>query len=283
MAASRHSYVQTSKPILKAFLEGHGVPESHGYDHALQVLSYCDEALGIADPAGWNDFHLAVGLAALFHEVDDRKYFPWDEEVGEDLPNARALLRETFKASQIDWTKVIEMTLCAIRLVSAHANGNNIPPIGAPYFHPLLLTPRYADRLAASGVEGVYRCFLYTWEKKRPIFLPSTPAPTTERELAAVLAERPLDIYRAGDGRSASKVDHYYDKLLHIVRPPPLPESHRVPALAYLEGRLAERVEPLRRVALAPRENCLAVLGSLIGDKCAEQLRDYNEKGQFIG
>lgn len=283
---SHYHYVEVCKTLVKAFLEEHAFPESHGYGHALQVLRYCEEALAIEDPFGWKDLHLVVGLAALLHEVDDRKYSKGGAGVG--LPNASRLLDDVFARSALNWSDVKRLTLRAIGLVSAHENGNGVPAVGAPDFHPLMLVVRYADRLAATGEEGIIRCLLYTRERGRPLFLPETPSPSTEAELAQVLKARPLSAYCEGAGESATMLDHVYEKLLHISCPPTLVGKVRIPALAYLEGRLRERAAPLVRLALAPRHEVRDMLAGTCGANMGQHplsiyaAADYNDEGQLV-
>ncbi len=56
-------------------MQKHGVPESHGIAHALSVLSNLDKALYASTLAVDDDISLAMRLAALLHDADDRKYF----------------------------------------------------------------------------------------------------------------------------------------------------------------------------------------------------------------
>lgn len=261
---SDSGYLQSAKALLKAFLEANDFPESHGFDHACTVLRYCQEAL--PDPpttfgpvrSDWRHTeYLTVCLAALLHDVDDRK-MPQVEPVpakseSHTLPNAQAILDLLFDGQgpkKGHWSvSVKNHVLTAIALVSTYENGNDLPE-ELPF--PDMLVPRYADRLAASGEEGIYRCYAYTAEQNRPLYLPNTPLPKTELELEVAMGDG-LDRYRESDGQSDSMVDHFFDKLLHIATPRRLPHEYRTPALAHLEGRLVERAKPLQDIVMMPR------------------------------
>ena len=51
------------------------MPESHGITHALAVLNNLDQAILAAQTPLNDDLNLAMRLAALLHDADDRKYF----------------------------------------------------------------------------------------------------------------------------------------------------------------------------------------------------------------
>ena len=267
--------MESAKAIVKEHMEKWKFPESHGFAHALQVLEYCEQALG--DTV--NEWNLPVRLAALLHEVDDRKYAP-----SCDPSRAKVLMDHIFHPWQIigfDCGEIVKNTLRAIQLVSAYENGNDLPPLkteegGDAY----LLIPRYADRLAAAGKEGVTRCFLYTFENMRPLYLPETPKPTTKEELAEVMKGR-LEEYRSSGGQSVSMLDHYYDKLLHVVCPPPLTGPYRIPPLTYLEGRLCERSLVMIQVALCDRPYLRVKLGEILEGDAYKALQSYESDGSF--
>ena len=97
--------------------------------------------------------------------------------------------------------------------VSTSENGNSVPQIALE--HPEYLWPRYSDRLEAIGIIGAIRCYQYNSEKGAPLAVESTPRPQTEEELWLnhVKDER-FEEYQSSGGKSASMMDHYYDKLL---------------------------------------------------------------------
>ena len=53
----------------------YGIPESHGIIHAKIVLSNLENALKASKIQILEERQLAMRLAALLHDADDRKYF----------------------------------------------------------------------------------------------------------------------------------------------------------------------------------------------------------------
>lgn len=142
---------------------------------------------------------LAVKLAALLHDADDRKYFAHN-----DFENARAIMRVVCPDLE---SLVIQM----IGYVSSSKNGDTIPDECRD--REWMLYPRWADRLEAIGWVGVVRAWEYTLETKRPLFTNETPKAKNVAELMEIASE---ERYRAYSGKSASMIDHYYDKLLRL-------------------------------------------------------------------
>merc|ERR1712232_84714 len=91
---------------LAALCEKAGIPESHGLGHASRVLDHVENALAAARIAAeetqrrqipaWRC--MAIRLAALLHDADDRKYFR-DCPKG-SYPNAEALMREALGSEE---------------------------------------------------------------------------------------------------------------------------------------------------------------------------------------
>lgn len=147
-----------------------------------------------------------VKLAAILHDVDDRKLYN-----SKNYENARALLAPYIKdPERIVW--IIKM----IEITSFSSNGND--DYGFSGSAEWLLYPRYADRLEAIGTIGIQRCFLYSQYTNRPLFLPETPRAKTEEELWAIATPARLAEYIKRK-ESKSFIDHFYDKLLHIGAP----------------------------------------------------------------
>ena len=176
-----------------------------------------------------------IELAALLHDVDDSKYFPEGSE------NARSILVETFGAKN---DALIDEIMEIISWVSASTNGNSVPVKvhSSQAYH--LLIPRWADRLEAVGRRGVVRCYQFNNERMLPLFTENTPRAKSEEELWRI-AEGRLQKYMDRGGTSESMIDHYYDKLLHIARPPR--EIVRNP---YLERMAESSAQPLVEVCL---------------------------------
>jgi len=210
------------------------VCESHGVAHGRDVARLAGGALAAHPrPAGAGGLseedQLDVLIAALWHDGDDRKFFP----ANADYQNARAALAG-LGLPEDRASRIVRM----ISWVSASKNGDTIPPEAAD--HPWLLYPRHADRLAATGWTGVYRCWKHTEGIGRPLYTAATPRAADEEELWGRLATP--ERYAAYRGDSDSMVDHYYDKLLRLGR-----DAH---GNAFLAAEAARRARPLIEVAL---------------------------------
>ena len=140
---------------------------------------------------------------------------------------------------------VVDDVARMIHWVSCSANGNACPEPAAE--SPELLWPRWADRLEAAGEVGVARCYLHNLAAGDPLCVPAaTPRPRTEGEALALATEERFAAYQASGGGSASMIDHYFDKLLQVARPPPALVRN-----AYLEEAAARGAAPLLAVVLA--------------------------------
>uniref|UniRef100_A0A7S3AVF9 Uncharacterized protein n=1 Tax=Haptolina ericina TaxID=156174 RepID=A0A7S3AVF9_9EUKA len=139
---------------------------------------------------------------------------------------------------------VIEEAVKMIGWVSCSANGNSCPEEANQ--EPEWLWPRWADRLEAVGSVGIVRCYQYNSEKGDPLSSPATPRPATEDEVFALAMPERFAKYQASSGGSVSMMDHYYDKLLQVARPPP-----ELVRNSYLEMVAADRVGPLVSICLA--------------------------------
>lgn len=172
----------------------------HGWTHCMQVYHNAKTAL-VDFPELTADERTAVLLAALMHEFNDRKLFP--NAVNYD--NVRVAMYNLYNNA------MLELVIELIGLVSCSENGNEIPA-GLPLWK---LIVRDADRLEAIGREGVKRCNRYTLSVGKPLFTADTARGTTPEEIAAIATPERFRRYTAG-AKSASAIDHFYDKLLHI-------------------------------------------------------------------
>lgn len=223
---------------VKEFYEQHTeIKASHGWEHIRSVLEHTNKALlslenyehGSSSNGAslgaimTNDHSLStkvqteIKLAALLHDVDDRKYFP-NTPHGE-YPNAIKILHELgtkISSSQGTKDQIIKM----ISWVSCSENGNQVPNEVRENNAYHLLIPRWADRLCAVGKKGVIRCYQYTQETGRPLSTKDSPRPINEEELWSKYAlPSKLDEYMQRGGTSTDMISHYYDKLLHIAKP----------------------------------------------------------------
>lgn len=229
--------VQAAVAKLEALCAEAGIPASHGFEHASRVLLHAERALAAAAPAIPAPRALAVRLAALLHDADDRKYFP--DCPKNTYPNARRMMEEVGASEEVVGDAV-EM----ISYVSCSANGNSVPSRAEK--EPEWLWPRWADRLEAAGEVGVVRCWQYNTEKGDPLSVATTPRPTSEEEIWAQATPRRFEMYQKSGGHSDSMLDHYYDKLLRVACPPT--EFVRN---TYLEAEMTKQAGPLVQVLLS--------------------------------
>jgi uncharacterized protein len=194
---------------VKEFVESHNFDSSHGLDHVLAVLSHVQRlVLFHHEKPELTDKQIEdLNLAALLHDVDDRKFFPHNTS----YQNARKILLELLPE---DWFR-IEKIIYLISLVSTSSNGNSMRVSEENIW---MLYPRFADRLEAIGPIGIERCRQYSIHTGRPLFLSSTPRCKTEEELWLVATPDRFQRYLAVK-ESVSMIDHIYDKLLHIGTP----------------------------------------------------------------
>jgi len=215
--------------------KAHNVPEGHGLEHAQSVANHTRNALAAKKEKATRVMYYAALFAALLHDVDDRKYFPAGSE------NARTILQWALRDIP-DGNTISTLALEAISYVSTQKNLNTVPPRAVQI--PELLYPRYADRITAIGEVGVARCWEYTEEVKRPLYVEGTPRPASREEVLALATPERFAAY-GERGTSASMIDHFYDKLLHLAGPMISHEN------AYISRRAREGVNPLVDVCMA--------------------------------
>jgi uncharacterized protein len=233
------AYANLATAGLRSLCDQHGIDASHGIDHALAVLRHLDAAIEESSIEIGEKRLVAMRLAALLHDADDKKYFGKPKD-GVKCVNARKIMSDA-GASQ----EIVEDAVGMIELVSCSANGNSCPP--EAQVHPELLWPRWADRLEAVGEIGVARCYAYNkHEGTTPLSSEGTPRVTTAAEVLALATPERFEAYQASGGGSASMLDHYYDKLLQVARPPP----ERV-RNAYLERTALAGAEPLISICIS--------------------------------
>ena len=90
------------------------------------------------------------------------------------------------------------------------------------------------------------RCYLHNCHAGEPLAVEATPRPSTEAEAFELATEERFSKYQSSGGQSASMLDHYYDKLLVVARPPAA-----IVRNSYLEAEAHNRAAPLLAVCLA--------------------------------
>lgn len=188
----------------------HKLADDHGFKHYKDVATHAMKAISYCEFDNSNQA-FAVFLAALLHDVDDRKLkiTPLKNYQGEKFPWAAFFLDVALITEDVK-KLVFEM----IDLVSTSKNGNL--PIKDQCMKEWMLIPRYADRITATGDIGAQRCAEVAKKIGNPRATMDTPLVTDEKELEVVMKGRTLDDYIKSGGKSKSQIDHYYDKLLQL-------------------------------------------------------------------
>lgn len=192
--------VDVAKTLLADHLKN--VPPDHGMEHAIEVLANASTALLWESELDSDDI-ISVVLASLLHDADDHKYFP------EESNNAKRIANIALSYWKSDLKKevLLERIEKMIDLVAASKNKEKYT--GEEW----MLIPRNADRLEAMGWIGIIRCYEYCKKLGTPLYTSETPRVTTEEELYQIATEERFKNYK---GNSASMIDHFYDKLIHI-------------------------------------------------------------------
>lgn len=155
----------------------------HDSYHSIRVYN---NATKIAEKEGGN--LLLIKLAALLHDVDDRKLFPNSE----NHENARKFLHQ----NSLDHDSINE--ICEIiKSVSYSSNGSSAPESIEGRI------VQDADRLDALGAIGIARTFAYGGHKGRPIYDPD---------------EKPIDNMTTEEykNHTSNSLNHFYEKLLKL-------------------------------------------------------------------
>ncbi|CAB9513633.1 Probable iron/ascorbate oxidoreductase DDB_G0283291 [Seminavis robusta] len=214
--------------------QGH-IKESHGMKHIRRVYEHATKAVHAHVPPLSSQQSMLVLVAALLHDVDDTKYFPSHT----NYEHARQIMSHVEGLQeQQQQDAVVEL----ISYVSCSQNKNRVPPAVAANNAYWKLIPRYADRLEAVGRIGVVRCYQYNCEKGQLLSSENTPCPQTEEDVWKLATPRRFEAY---NGDSDDMISHYYDKLLHVARPPP-----NVVRNSYLEKRALASSKELVEVCL---------------------------------
>lgn len=176
----------------------------HGVEHALKVYRHAENALAV-DRSIRKPLHIqAIKYACLLHDADDKKFFNTKNN-----QNTRDILSRVCPGKTALHNLVVKM----IELVSCSTNGNSTEGIAEDEMW--MLIPRLCDRLEAIGEIGILRAWYYSKHTGRPLSLPSTRLCRTEEELHSIVTPARFIRYMKKKD-SASMIDHFYDKVLHI-------------------------------------------------------------------
>lgn len=196
--------MQKIQQKLQDLLNSHGTG-GHGIDHMIAVMEHAKKAVSLEELP--EIIKEQIILAALLHDADDIKIFP--KSIG--YQNAKSLLSSYVDEVEHvgDRESFIDDVIKLIDLVSCSKNGDSEPPC------PWMAIPRDCDRLEAIGEIGIRRCDEYSAAVGAPDYVHETIKVNTEEELWMVATPERFKNYK----KSISKIDHYYDKLLHIGNP----------------------------------------------------------------
>lgn len=238
IASPRRMYAGVIMTMVKDFYaKNPQIKVSHGIKHVLTVHHHAVQAIAAHKPPLTDEESMQVESAALLHDVDDTKYFP---DHHKEKRNALSILHEAQVPAE-SMGSILQM----IDWVSASQNGNSVPPAVESSGEYFRLIPRWADRLEAVGVRGVVRCYQYTLEKGQPLCSDMTPRARSEEELWKLADPQRFVDYQTSGGNSKDMISHYYDKLLHVARPPT-----EIVRNSYLERQASESAAPLVEVCL---------------------------------
>jgi len=226
--------VRRVREKVEAFYQQHiEIKESHGLKHVLAVVEHAQKAIHVhLPPLSFLDSRKVL-VAALLHDVDDDKYFP-NNEYSE---NARAIMTSV-NLDETMQSDVVEL----ISYVSCSKNKNHVPEIVVEDESYWKLIPRWSDRLEAVGSVGVVRCYQYTCENGALLSSIQSPRARTIKEVWEYASPERFEAY---DGNSTDMISHYYDKLLHIARPPA-----NIVRNSYLETAALESSRELMNICL---------------------------------
>jgi len=190
---------------LDELFSSHKVDKGHGTDHARDVLNHVNNALSVSNTPSNDSDRLAIRLAALLHDADDKKFFN-----SKNYENSRFILDRVVPGK----SKMHKLVLKMIKMVSYSENGNS--ESDETVKENWLLYPRYADRLEAIGGVGIERCYIYTLHIDRPLYFESTPRAKTRKELNQIATAERYQNYLDKKRSEDTLIDHIYDKVLHV-------------------------------------------------------------------
>eukprot|EP01082_Thalassiosira_pseudonana_P011828 g10561.t1 g10561 contig4:2108171-2109118(-) len=255
------------------------IGESHGLSHVMAVHNHAVKAIEShrttyhAQKGGKLEYEydikemsditaMEIRIAAMLHDADDRKFFPEqknNQSTVDGMPNLPNAL-EICKSAGVpidSFARILKM----ITWVGCTENGNAIPTEiesgerdGSQqqsefYQQYHYLIPRWSDRLEAVGAIGIIRCYQYNREVGAPLQSDDeydSPRPKCEEEVWKLATPERFAQYLSGEIKGGnSMISHYYDKLLHVARPPPAIVRNE-----YLEAQAKESSKELVEVCL---------------------------------
>jgi uncharacterized protein len=215
---------------LEEWSQSHKLPEDHGYWHWKRVSRVAAAAFIAKGLEFTKPKYDMIYAASWLYDVDDPKISKfvalWLAEQKLDITKSYPIARHfllLFTKDQKITDGVIEM----IGLVTYPTNGGKQDAKrdgkrdgkedgkdgkedGWKY------VPRDAVCIMALGIEGVKRSYEVAIRMGNPLWTKDTPLATDNPSLAIALHGRSIEKYVKSGGKSASLIDHFYDKLLHL-------------------------------------------------------------------
>jgi len=182
---NKASILRETKKYLRATFEGEG--SGHDWWHIERVLN---NAMTIAKKEAGADLFI-VQLGALLHDVADFKFHGGDDTVGGKVTTL--------------WLKKMGVDEETMKEVVHIVDNVSFKGIGVESKMKSIegKIVQDADRLDAIGAIGIARAFAYGGHKGRPLHAPGSK-PEQHKSFEA---------YKT---RSASTINHFYEKLLHV-------------------------------------------------------------------
>lgn len=204
---------------LQKIMQDAKVPDHHGVEHAIAVMSHTHAAL--IDDARRGQAALStteqrtVLLASLLHDASEPKTVN-DPEM-QNVKTALAYAVEPLLLRPEQEVALEKRVLELVGWTSTSKNKDAMP--SEAMVRPWVLYPRWSDWLEALGKPGMRRCLEITHERKRPLFTERTPRPKTRQELGEALSRFSLAKYgekEPEDQQDDSMFGHWMRKLLHL-------------------------------------------------------------------
>ncbi len=243
---------------LRRFFEEHQICSSHGYDHANAVATHASKVMDdISSQVEMPPIKYSqVFVASLLHDLDDPKYFPTHKESNRHITvdgkstvpnpnyshaNALKIIKSsTAYGSCMSYVDNIEKMIDLVSFSkngvgSATHGGTSDSTAGDVEIDPLMLIPRYCDRLEAIGKIGIRRCLQVSKSFGNPLYEPGDEKIGINADIKGDSKTVTSDLSSSSTAtctttsppstparRSTSFIGHFRDKLLKIANPPPL-------------------------------------------------------------
>lgn len=207
--------ITTGTPILKDIFSKTHPDDGHGLEHALTVMKHGKKALKCWETRLSYDMITDVLIACLIHDVGDSKFSKEPPGTWECYFLMNLWKKTEFLGVYEEYVKHRDNILLMVDLVSCSKWGDRQKEGLSPEYY----IPRYADRLEATGPIGVQRATIYAKSLGRSLYDAKTPRVYSIEEIDRVATPERYQKYCNGELKSATTIDHFYDKCLHIKIP----------------------------------------------------------------